>query len=102
MPSYRLSSSALRDFSDIITWLHKKVSASVSVATESALWEACHDIAKLPAIGHSRIDLTSKPLLFYAVLKYFLMFERTEEGVLVHAIVHSSRDVAAILKRRKP
>jgi plasmid stabilization system protein ParE len=101
MPAYTLSESALRDFSRIVCYLHKKVSARTAAETESAIWAACADIARLNALGHRRDDLTSKDLLFYLVQRYFLIFERTEDGVLIHAVVHSAKDVAAVLKRRK-
>ncbi len=100
MPAYTLSESALRDFSRIVTHLHKKVSARVAVETESAIWAGCVDIARLKALGHQRDDLTSKNVLFHLVQRHFLVFERTEQGVLIHAVIHSARDVAAILKRR--
>jgi plasmid stabilization system protein ParE len=96
-----LSKSALRDFSRIVSYLHKKVSARVCEETESAIWSGCADIARLTALGHRRDDLTSKDVLFHEVQKYFLIFERRSDGVLIHADVHSARDIAAVLKRRK-
>jgi plasmid stabilization system protein ParE len=100
MAGYRLTPQALEDMAGIVVYLHKKVSPRVSESIEKTLWRGCEDLVRLPSLGRLRDDLTSKKLLFYLVAKYFLIFERLDEGVLIHAVIHGTRDVPRILRRR--
>jgi plasmid stabilization system protein ParE len=60
-------------------------------------------IVRFPHQGHSRPDLTSRPLRFHVVRDYVLAYAPDEEPLAVLAILHGHRNprvIAAILNRR--
>ncbi len=56
--------------------------------------------ASHPGLGHRREDLTSHNVLFFLVNPYFVIYRVEDEGLVIHAVIHSARDMKAILRRR--
>lgn len=61
------------------------------------LQSACSMLGQNPAIGHLREDLTSKPVRFWSSNPYLLVYRPGTRPVEIVAIIHSARDLAAIL-----
>jgi len=60
-------------------------------------------LSRFPYIGHSRPDLTSKPLRFQALREYVIVYAPDEKPSPVIAVLHgrrSPRVIAAILRSR--
>ena len=60
-------------------------------------------LARFPKTGHSRSDLTSRPLRFHAVRDYVIAYAPEEKPPAVIAVLHGRRNprvLAAILNRR--
>jgi plasmid stabilization system protein ParE len=67
------------------------------------IYEAIQSLVPFPYIGHSRADLTSKPLRFQAVHEYVIAYAPDEKPLAVIAVLHgrrSPRVIAAILRSR--
>jgi len=67
------------------------------------IYEAIQSLVPFPYIGHSRPDLTSKPLRFQAVRDYVIAYAPDEKPLAVLAVLHgrrSPRVIAAILRSR--
>jgi toxin ParE1/3/4 len=64
------------------------------------LRKACEDLARLPALGHRRPDLTPDPqVMFYCVRDYYLVIYRKGTRPLeVARVLHGARDVARELE----
>lgn len=61
-------------------------------------------LVPFPAQGHTRIDLTSRPLRFWRVRDYLIAYAYQERPLWVVAVMHGSRNprvMAAILKGRE-
>jgi|CXWL01.1.fsa_nt_gi plasmid stabilization system protein ParE len=92
----RLSRLAARDLEAIVDYL----SAENPAAAERVLAELEAAFAKLgefPQMGHRRPDLTSRPLLFWQVFSYLVVYRPGEDRVEVARVLHSARDVRFLL-----
>jgi len=68
------------------------------------IYEAIQSLVPFPYIGHSRPDLTSKPLRFQSVREYVIVYAPDERPLAVIAVLHGRRNprvLAAILRRRE-
>jgi plasmid stabilization system protein ParE len=67
------------------------------------IYEAIQSLVPFPYIGHSRPDLTTKPLRFRSVRDYVIAYTPDENPLIVIAVLHgrrSPRVIAAILRGR--
>jgi len=61
-------------------------------------------LARFPQLGHSRTDLTSRPLRFITVRNYLIAYAPDEKPLWVVAVIHGHRNprvMAAILRSRE-
>jgi toxin ParE1/3/4 len=67
------------------------------------IYEAIQSLVPFPYIGHSRPDLTARPLRFQSVRDYVIAYAPDEKPLAVIAVLHgrrSPRVIAAILRGR--
>jgi len=67
------------------------------------IYDSVASLARSPRAGHSRPDLTSRPLRFQIVRDYVIAYGPDEKPLAVVAILHGRRNprvLAAILDRR--
>ena len=67
-------------------------------------WAALQSLVKMPNQGHSRSDLTSRPLRFWLIYSYLIAYAPDEDPLLVIAVLHGRRNprvMAAILRNRE-
>ena len=55
--------------------------------------------AKTPGIGHTREDLTDRPLEFWNVYSYLVVYDPHTRPLTIIAVLHGARDVEKLLKR---
>ena len=60
---------------------------------------AFNQIAEKPSLGHSRTDLTDKPLLFFRVHRFLIVFSAETQPIRIARIYGGAEDVAAKLRR---
>ena len=68
------------------------------------IFEALRALVRTPHQGHRRGDLTSRPLRFWRVYDYLIVYAPEERPLLVLAVLHgrrSPRILAAILRDRE-
>ena len=66
--------------------------------------ETINLLVSFPQIGHTRADLTSRPLRFHPVRDFLIAYAAGEEPLLVLAILHGRRNprlIAALLRGRE-
>jgi plasmid stabilization system protein ParE len=61
------------------------------------LFAGMEKVGRTPALGHPRPDLTPDPVVFFLVHRYFIVFVATSSPVGVARVIHSARDVSAVL-----
>ena len=67
------------------------------------IYSAIQSLADFPYTGHSRPDLTARPLRFQSLRDYIIAYAPDEEPLAVVAVLHghrSPRVIAAILRGR--
>ena len=96
MSRYELAREALDDLDEL--WLYvaeDSVDAANRIA--AAILDACDLLVDHPHIGHTRTDLTDRPVLFWASGKYLIVYRPETKPLRVVAVLHASRDVATLL-----
>ena len=66
--------------------------------------EAIRNLTVFPRQGHTRPDLTSRPLRFHNVRDYLIAYAAEETPLLVIAVIHGHRNprtIAAMLRSRE-
>jgi plasmid stabilization system protein ParE len=67
---------------------------------EITLFSLFARIATFLGLGHRRFDLTRRPFLFFSEKPYLIVYERDHNPLIIHAILHSTRDVRSALRHR--
>lgn len=95
--AYRLSERAEADVEAIADFIaDDSIDAAVKVVL--ALEDAFVQLASRPDIGHAREDLTDRPLKFWNVYSYLVVYDPADDPLTIIAVLHGARDVAQILK----
>ena len=94
-PRFILSPEAARDIREIWSYIaDDSIRAARRVRLQ--LLDACQRLAENPLIGHPREDLTAKPVLFWPVGAYLIIYDPRPRPIQIVRVVHRARDVAAL------
>lgn len=94
---YQLTASAQRHVDEIGVFIAED-SLDAALKVYDALEEAFELLAENPGIGHTREDLTNRPVKFWSVYSYLVVYEPASEPLTVVAVLHGARDVENLLK----
>ena len=79
----------------------------IAADSEDAARRVLHDIhhaldrlTEMPEMGHAREDLTERPLKFWGVYSYLIVYDPASSPLSVIAILHGAQDAEQILKKR--
>lgn len=95
--AYRLTAQAEADVDAIADFIAAD-SVDAALKVTLALEDAFLLLARQPDIGHSREDLTDRPLKFWSVYSYLIVYDPASRPLTVVTVLHGARDVANILK----
>lgn len=96
MNRFKLSSEAARDIREIWAYIAEdNVTAARRVRLQ--ILDACRKIAKNPGLGHSREDFTDKPVLFWAVGSYLVIYNPARQPIEIVRVLHGARDLPTLL-----
>ncbi len=96
---YLLTPAAVDDLFDIWTFIASDNLAAAD-RLEDDLLGACKRVAAHPDIGHSRQDLTDKPVRFFPVRgTYLIVYDPISKPLEVLRVLHGARDVGIQLER---
>lgn len=73
-------------------------SESAAVRVRDAIYGAIRKLAESPGIGHTRKDLTERPLKFWNVYSYLVVYDPHSRPLTIVAVLHGARDVKALLR----
>jgi len=73
-------------------------SESAAVRVRDAIYDAVGKLAERPGIGHTRQDLTDRPVKFWSVYSYLIVYDSESRPLTIVAILHGARDVEQLLK----
>jgi plasmid stabilization system protein ParE len=96
-PQYELSAAGRLDL--LQTWNHLAENASLEVADQvlADIESAIEEVAKRPAKGHRRTDLTHRDILFFRVHSYLIVYRPDKAPQNVLRVLHTARDVKTLL-----
>jgi plasmid stabilization system protein ParE len=64
------------------------------------LFSAFEKLARNPALGHTRKDLTNHSVLFWSIEAYLIVYRDQPEFVEIVAVTQGSRDIPIFLSQR--
>ena len=96
-PRYRLTPSAQQDVDRIIDFIAED-NVEAALRVHDALEEAFRHLAEMPGTGHTRADLTERPVRFWGVYSYLIVYDPASSPLTVIAVLHGARDVGNLLK----
>ena len=102
MSTYALTPLAKADIFDIWSYIAAD-SEDAANRVEQAIYDACGFVAEAPLHGHSRPDLTTRPLRFWTLTRYpnyTLVYRPQTVPLQVVAVLHGKRNIQRILKQR--
>ncbi len=96
MSEFVLSPVANRDLDEIWEYIAED---SIAAADRwlAKLEKAINMLAEMPGIGHTRTDLTDKPVLFYPVGRYLIIYRANRQPIEVVRALSAYRDVSRLL-----
>jgi antitoxin ParD1/3/4 len=96
---YEVSPEATGDLIEIWTWIAKD-SIELADRVETELYDLFEALAHMPNMGHSRKDLTGRPVLFFPLYSYLVVYKPDPEPVRIMAVLRGTRNVRRVLKQR--
>jgi plasmid stabilization system protein ParE len=99
MTLYQVSSEAQDDLFEI--W-QKIAEDSVDLANriEAEFYSLFESLARMPGQGHTRKDLTKRPVLFFPLYSFLVVYQPETEPMRIMAVLRARRNVKRILKER--
>ncbi len=96
MTDFILSPAAIQDLDEIWEYIAED---SIDAADRwlAKLEKATRRLAEMPGIGHTRKDLTDKPVLFWPVGRYLIIYRDDRDPVEIVRVVNAYRDVPRLL-----
>jgi plasmid stabilization system protein ParE len=86
-PRYQLTPEAQSDVEQITDFI-----------AEDSVEAAFRHLAEMPATGHTREDLTERPVKFWSVYSYLVVYDPASSPLTIVAVFHGARDVENLLK----
>jgi antitoxin ParD1/3/4/toxin ParE1/3/4 len=96
MNSFRLAPEAARDIEAIWEYLARD-NVRAARRVRLGLLAACRRLAQHPGLGHRREDLTDKPVLFWPVYAYLIIYNPATKPLEIVRIVHGAQDLPRLL-----
>ena len=96
MNGFRLSPEAARDIEEIWEYIARD-SVRAASRMRQELLAACRRLAQSPRIGHRRQDLTDKPVLFWSVYSYLIIYNPVTKPLEIVRVLHGAQDLPRVL-----
>lgn len=96
---FKLLPKAQIDLTSIIEYIATR-SPDNAIKVFDQLHDAMQTLAGMPGMGHTREDLTDRPVRFWAVHSYLIVYRPDRVPLEVLRIVHGARDLKAILEEQ--
>ncbi|TLY46593.1 MAG: type II toxin-antitoxin system RelE/ParE family toxin [Gammaproteobacteria bacterium] len=96
MSSFFLSEIAEQDIDDIVTYIAQDSSKAAMKLLDS-LYNAMDNLVTNPMLGHTREDLTNKPVRFLTFKWHYLIIYKPSNPVEIVRVLSGYRDISSIL-----
>lgn len=99
MRGYLVSPEANNDIFEIWSWIAKD-SIELAERVDAELHEVFEALARMPGQGHRREDLTPRPVLFFPLYSYLIVYQPDVDPIRIMAVLRGARNVEQVLKKR--
>lgn len=99
MRGYLVSPEANSDIFEIWRWIAKD-SVELADRVDAELHDIFEALARMPGLGHQRKDLTQRPVLFFPLYSYLIVYQRNVDLIRIMAVLRGTRNVKRILRQR--
>jgi plasmid stabilization system protein ParE len=99
MALYEVTTEAQNDLFQIWRRISED-SAGLADRIDNEFHELFASLAAMPRQGHTRKDLTKRPVLFFPLYSFMVIYQPETRPIRVMAVLRGSRDVKRILKDR--
>jgi antitoxin ParD1/3/4/toxin ParE1/3/4 len=100
MSGYSVAPQAVDDLFEIWQYMARD-SEDAATRVQSEFYETFDALARMPGQGHRREDLTRKPVLFFPLYSYLIVYQPAVDPIRILALVHGRRDVKRVLGERR-
>ena len=97
MSDFFYSPAAHRDLLEIWEYIAKD-DLDAADRVEREIEQALNLLASNPELGHTRRDLTSRPVRFWALYSYLIIYDPATNPLEVVRILSGYRDLATLLR----
>jgi antitoxin ParD1/3/4/toxin ParE1/3/4 len=98
MSRFRLSPEAARDIEALLEYIARD-SVHAARHVRQALLAACRRLANYPGMGHRRDDLTDKPVRFFPIYSFLIIYDPASTPLEIVRVLRGAQDITAILER---
>jgi toxin ParE1/3/4 len=93
---FQLTPEAQRQIDEIGAFIAQD-SLDSALKVYDAPEESFELLAENPGIGHTREDITARPVKFWSVFSYLVVYDPQTDPLEVIAVIHGARDVQQLL-----
>ncbi len=97
MMRFVLTRPAERDLDQIKSYLIEKAGPRIAGKVFHEIRNALKLLGRNPGIGHAREDLTDRPVKFWPVYSYLIVYDPETKPVQIIRVMHGMRDVEEVL-----
>jgi len=97
---YVLAPEAASDLVQIWRYIKKQSSVAMADRVETVILDRIAFLAENPGAGHWRRNLTERPVKFFPVYSYLIVYRPETKPLQIASILHGRRDVEQILRGR--
>jgi plasmid stabilization system protein ParE len=99
MSDYQFTREALGDLDEL--WVYIAIeNPDAADRVVADILDTCERLGAMPGLGHTREDLTDRPVRFFPVGRYLVIYRPDRTPIDIIAVLHSARDVPRILTDR--
>ena len=96
---YQISSEAQDDLFEI--WQRIALdSVDLANRVEGEFYSLFESLARMPGQGHTRQDLTKRPVLFFPLYSFLVIYQPEVKPLRIMAVLRGQRNIKRILKNR--
>jgi len=99
MTSYILAPEALQDLQELWDYIATENLDAADHVIDT-LFAAFERLAAMPGLGHRREDLTDRPLRFWTVGTYLVIYRAERTPIEIVAVTRDGRDIPRLLRHR--
>jgi len=97
MNRFVLTGPAERDLDQIKNFLSEKAGPTITRRVLKDIRAALKLLGNRPGVGHVREDLSDRPVKFWPIYSYLIVYDPETKPVQILRVLHGMRDVEEIL-----